>query len=193
MRLALAGGLLLILALAAGLPFYGQNAVVKELIADVNRNDAAAFAARIDFPALREFLKADIAANKTGSGALGASVGPELPQIGPVVDYFVQPENVDVLFYQREIWFKDIQPEAFVVERGYALPYGFQVTLGLPKAGGPQTDDIPPEWRGRLKARVTFRLGLKGWHVTEMHIPLFMVPHQPMGAPAVKLYGRPAK
>ena len=167
---------------------YSRDAVIDELVAASQKNDVTVFAARVDWEALRGFLKNDLAAQKRSP--LGSSFGPDLSQIDKVVDYYVQPENIDIAFYYHEDVFTGIPERDFIVAEGFAPPFGFSMTLGFPKSV--DAKEIPAA-KDRLKARFVFRLDGLTWKIKEMHVPIFMVPRHVYSTPAVKVYGRTQK
>jgi hypothetical protein len=190
-RAAAAGLVLLALVVAGFCYVHSKSAVIDELIAASRRADVAAFSSRVDWEVLRANIKQDLAAQKKNMGEMGASMGPAAGQIDKVVDYFVQPENIDIAFYLHTEMFPQVKEEDFIDSTGYAFPFGFYVTLGLPKGGG--NNDIPQMLRDRLKVRVVFRLDGLTWKMREMHVPLFMTPAHAYDVPAVKVYGRPQR
>lgn len=183
---------LLVLAAAAawGACLYGKGKVVDELVAASQGNDAAAFAARVDWEGLRAFLKEDLAAQK--KSPIGASMGPDAGRIGAIVDYFIQPENVGILYYWHDEVFKGIPERDFIHASGFAPPFGFYVTLALPDAAL-QENAQARAFRDRMKVRAVFRLDGLTWKVRELHVPLFMVPRHVYNVPAIDVYGPPGK
>ena len=189
LRLILTGFVLLVFVLVGALGIHSKNAVVGEIIAASRRGDVAGFAARVDWVPLRAFLKQDLTAQKKSLGAYGEAMGPPLSRIEKVVDYYVQPENIDIAYYYHEELFPQVKEEDFIDSTGYAFPFGFQVTLGFPK--DVSVEDVPQVMKDRMKARFVFRLNGLTWKIKEMHVPLFMVPAYVYDTPAVKVYGRP--
>ena len=167
---------------------YSRSAVIDDLVAASQRNDVAAFAERVDWDELRAFLKADLAAQK--KSPLGSSFGPELSQIDKVVDYYVQPENIDIAFYYHDDVFTGVPERDFIVAEGLSPPFGFYMTLGFPKSI--DAKEVPAS-KDRLKARFVFGLDGLTWKIKEMHVPIFMVPRHVYSTPAVKVYGRTQK
>ncbi len=108
-----------------------RQAVIDELVAASQKDDVAAFASRVDWDTLRAQLKQDLAAQKRSP--LGSSFGPNLDQIDAVVDYFVQPDNIDIAFYYHDDVFKGQPERDFIIEEGFSPPFGFYMTLGMPR------------------------------------------------------------
>ncbi len=175
---------------AAGLfLFYSQKAVEAEVAAAIERGDVAGLAARIDFDNLRSFLKQDLLAEKNDKSPIGglyAGTGPDISKIDAVVDYYVQPENIAILYEMRDTAAKDIPVTAFIVGRSFAPLYGFALTFGAP----PELtkDSGARAIADRYRVRLVFRLRGFKWQVSEMHVPIFMVPAFTYSQPAVDIY-----
>ncbi|HYD18705.1 MAG TPA: hypothetical protein VEF76_09520 [Patescibacteria group bacterium] len=167
-----------------------KSRVVEELIAASRRNDAAAFAARIDWDAVKNRLKDDLHDARKG-GIFTANFGPSEAQIVPVVEHYIRPENVPVVFYFRDKLFKGVPEEDFIESTGFAPPFGFFVTLAYPKTGPGAVSGDMRALRDRLQVRFVFRLSGMTWKVREMHVPLFMVPSQPGPLPDPKTLPKP--
>ena len=122
-------------------------------------------------------------------GSQGASVGPSLSQVDAVVDYYAQPENLGLLFHYRDLLFPKLPEEAFIESTGFFPPYGFHVVISYPD-GGPALGDMGALMKDRLKARAVFRLDGLTWKVSELHLPIFLVPRQSFSIPATEHFGR---
>lgn len=183
-------GLLVLLAGVIGAFEYSKSAVIDELIADSRRGDVAAADARFDWPELRAYMKENMVAVRKATAMFG-EVGPSESQIPGIVDYYVQPENIGIAFYLHTELFPQIKEEDFIDSTGYAFPFGFQMTLGVPK--NISQDEIPQGLRDKAKVRLVFRLDGLTWKVKEMHVPPFMVPTRVYDVPAIKIYGPPVK
>lgn len=186
-RLILASSAVAVIAIATIVYFYSKDKVIDEMIDAAHRADVAAFSSRIDWPGAREYAKTDLAKQKGGLG--GDQMGPAKGDIPRVVDYYMQPANLDIIFYLREELFPNIPEKDFIQSVSYSPPYGFTVTVGLPKnVGG---GEIPEGMRSRIKAWATFRLDGLTWKMREFTVPLFIVPPHVYSTPAVEIYGRP--
>jgi hypothetical protein len=190
LRIILASSAAALIAIAAIVYVYSKGKVIDEMIDAAHRADVAAFSKRIDWAGAREYAKADLAKQKGGIG--GDQMGPSKTDIPRVVDYYMQPANLDIVFYLREELFPNIPEKDFIQSVSYAPPYGFTVTLGLPKNVGVKGGgDIPEAMRDRVKAWATFRLEGLTWKLREFTVPLFIVPTHVYSTPAVEVYGRP--
>ncbi len=178
--------------LLGGLFYYiGTQRAMNEVIEAVKNRDLPALAERIDWDGLRAFLKEDIADKKARLGQQGASIGPSADRIDEIVDYYVQPENIALLYYYRDLWFRNIPEEAFIESRSYFPLFGYQMTLTYPDgAGVPGGAELVAMMRGNLRARAVFRLDGLTWRIRELHVPIFLVPRQSYTAPALQYFGR---
>jgi hypothetical protein len=161
-----------------------QSSVIEEMIAASKQDNAATIASRVNWEALRNFVKDDIKQSKKGS-AYFASLGPTETNIGPVVDHYLREENVSLLFYYHEKMFPGTPEDAFIESTGYAPPLGFYLTLAYPKVAPGNPSAEMRGLRDRLKVRFVFRLDGTTWRIKEMHVPLFMVPSQPGALPVI--------
>lgn len=190
LRIAIVVAVLLAFPVAYLFVLHGKSGVIEEITDITRRSDVDAAAALVDWEHLRGFLKEDIAGQKKKMGSYAASVGPAEEMIGKIVDYYVLPENIDILFYYRELLFPQAEIHDFIHSEGFYPPFGFQVTLGYPKSL-PARGDMSAVLRDKMTARLVFRLDGFSWKLKEAHVPLFMVPKQIHEARAVKLLGRP--
>jgi hypothetical protein len=189
LRLALPLSLLAAVAVVALVYMFSKQTVVDEMIEAAHRTDVAAVSARIDWEGLRKSVKTALAKQKKMIG--GDQMGPPPGEIPKIVDYYLQPENLDILFYYREELFPAVPAREFIHSVSFSPPYGFTVTLGFPKSLA--TADMPATVRDRTKAWITFRLDGLTWKARELSVPLFMVPRQVYSAPATQIFGRPPK
>jgi len=175
---------------AGGIYFFSKERVIAETIAAARARDATALSARIDWEGLRVFLKEDISKMKRTLGSKGSDIGPPLSKVEAVVDYYAQPENLGLLYYYRDQLFPKLPEEAFIESTGFFPPYGFYIMLSYPAAGGPAMGDMGALMKDRLKARVVFRLDGLTWKISELHLPIFLVPRQSFSVPAIDYFGR---
>mgnify|MGYP003667242659 CR=1 FL=1 len=175
---------------AGAVYFFSKDRVIAEVIAAAQARNATALSARIDWEGLRVFLKEDISKMKRTLGSKGGNVGPSLSQVDAVVDYYAQPENLGLLYHYRDLLFPKLPEEAFIDSIGFFPPYGFYIVLAYPAAGGPALGDMGALMKDRLKARVVFRLDGLTWKVSELHLPIFLVPRQSFSVPAIEYFGR---
>lgn len=167
---------------------YTRDATIEGMIEASKKDDVQAFASYVDWDALRAFLKQDLAAQK--KTPVGASFGPEVSKIDDVVDYYVLPENIAIAFYYHAEMFGNLPEENFILAKGYAPPFGFQVTVGYPRAAAAEGPQLAAA-RERIKATFVFGLDGLSWKIKEMHVPVFMVPRHVYSTPAVQVFGPP--
>jgi len=170
---------------------YVRESVIEEMITASQNNDVAAMANRFAWDDLRVWLKEDIAEAKRNLGANGAMLGPTPSKINEVVDYYVQPENIDIVYYYHDLLFPNLKEEDFIQSTGYYPPFGFYVTLGYPEEVTTGNAALLPVMRDRIKARFVFGLDGLTWRVKQMHVPIFMVPKNTYPQPAVDRFGNP--
>ncbi|MDB5722838.1 MAG: hypothetical protein JWP15_3456, partial [Alphaproteobacteria bacterium] len=99
-RRLILGGLGLVVALAAAWYFASPSWTLYRMRAAAQSGDSEAFAAYVDFPALRENMKGQMKARlqseakseRSGLGGLEIALGSVL--VGPMVDSIVSPEGV---------------------------------------------------------------------------------------------------
>lgn len=101
-----AGILLLLLVVAAAAAWYFASPwyTLRQMKAAAQAGDSETFATYVDFPALREDLKAEMRAkmvaaigkDRSGLGALGTAIGTAM--IGPAVDAAVSPAGLRAAF-----------------------------------------------------------------------------------------------
>jgi hypothetical protein len=99
---------LLIVAAAAAWWFASPLLTLKDMRDAAAANDADRLSAHIDYPALREDLKADLMArmmaemgkDKSGFGTIGMAFGSAL--IGPVIDGMVSPAGLRAAFVAKQ-------------------------------------------------------------------------------------------
>lgn len=172
----------------------GRDAVIDDLVAASQKDDVAAFAERVDFDAVRAFLKQDLNRQRTMPLFQGVSAGLSEQKISEVVDYYVQPENIDILYYYHEQVFENLPERDFIHSITYTPPYGFSVTVGFPKTvstSNAQGDAAAiAAARDRFKVRAVFALDGLTFKMKELHVPIFMTPRHVYSTPAVKVFGR---
>ena len=184
--------LIFVLILLSPLVYYfyttSRDAAIAEMIGASENNDVAAMAQRFDWDTLRAQMKEDITAQKKAAASYGDLMGPTLGRVDEVVDYYVQPENIELAYYYHEQLFPEAPEDAFIYEITYQPPFGFGVLLGYP-----QHSSVPgaenPILRERIKARFIFGLDGFTWKVQDIDTPLFMVPKKTYDRPALERFG----
>lgn len=181
-----------LLLLPAGYFAYtlSRDAVVEELIAATKRDDAAAVSARVDWEPLRASLKETLTEQQKFIESRGGRAAMQAQDISAVVDYYAQPENIDILFYQHDLLLPGVREEAFLESVSYAPLIRFKIVFGYPKEA-PSLGEVGALLRDRLKVGVVFGLTFSGWKVKAMELPIFMCPTRIHSQPANQIYGRP--
>lgn len=169
---------------------YTKDRVIDEVVAAADRHDVNAASARVDWEDLRAQLKASIAEQKKQLAQYSANIGPNENQIGPVVDYYVQPENIGILYHYHDVLFPKVPVRDFIDSASYYPPFGFQVTFGYPK-NRPVSDPSLALLKDRIKVRAVFTLDGFTWKISQLHVPVVLVPRQTYPQPAIRLFGPP--
>lgn len=174
-------GLFLILgyvALFSGGVLLSKDRIAEELIAAVEAKDMETIEKRVDFGAIRSYLKADLGKKSRAvrSGQVNMGIGPVPDKVDEIVEYYVQPEMVAYLLDKRLEIFPDFAAKDFVYTVGFQSPLSFHITVGYPKNEGSITTltDKMTAIRFIFKAQGGL-FGLR-WQAKEMDVPLFMVP-----------------
>lgn len=165
-----------------------KDDVIAEMIAASQNNDVSTMAERFHWEDIRAQLKTDIRARKNAMGSYGTMIGPDLNKIDDVVDYYVQPENIEIAYYYHAELFPDTPESAFIQNISYVPPFGFSVLLGYPEQNS-STQKIDPVLSSRLQLRLIFRLDGLTWKVRKFEVPIFMVPRRTYGRPAIEYFG----
>lgn len=151
-----------------------KDRIVEELAQAARDQDMEAFQSRLDFGALRSFLKSDLKKKSKAvrGGSVKVPIGPEPDKVSELVDFYVQPERIGLLFGLKDKIFPDADPQDFVWDVSFYGPFAFAVTVGYPTKKGQQT------LFSERMSTVTFVFKGHGWvwKAKEMHVPLFMVP-----------------
>lgn len=183
-------GWMAISSLAFYLLDHSKDRVIGEVIASAHAKNADALSGRIAWDGLRAQLKESIAEQKKQLGQYSTNIGPNNEQIAPVVDYYVRPENLAILFHYHDVLFPDVPEGDFIDSAGYYPPFGFHVTFGYPK-NRPVSDPAMALLKDRVKVRAVFKLDGFTWKISELQVPIMLVPRQTYPEPAVKLFGPP--
>lgn len=178
-------------SLVFGLSSYlGRQAVINELVAATETEDADLFAQRVSWEELRAFLKDDIPGRLDGMRKMlgGLALGPSPAQVPDIVDYYVQPENIEVLFLFREQFFADVPVTSFIHDSGWDTPYGFYITLGYP-LDHPMPDAMNISMPANmLRVRLVYRLRGMTWRLTAMHVPPLLMPRRTYDRPLREVF-----
>jgi hypothetical protein len=183
------GCIILFDLIGLGIYKYSSAKVIDELVMAVHNKDVAAVSARIDWEGLKAQLKEDIAAQKKAYGQAGTAIGPIASRIAPVVEHYIKEDGIKTAFYYREQLFKDVPERDFIDSTGFALPFGFQVTLAYPVSQA-AANPMAMAMRDRMKVKVVFGLDGFTWKIREMHVPLYMVPADTGALPDLRMLGK---
>lgn len=106
-----------LIALVAGWYFYSPAYTLQQMRTAAESNDSDAFSSYIDFPALREDMRAELMAqlmaeaekDTSGYGGLGIALGSAM--LGPMIDGMISPAGIRAAFMANEKRSKD-NPES---------------------------------------------------------------------------------
>ena len=166
---------------------HSRDAVITEFVRASQNNDVNAMASRIDFASVRASLKEDLKHQKA-PGLFSAPGGPALDSIDRVIDYYVQPENIAILYYYYDMTFEGVAETQFIRDKSFTPIFGFQITLGMPDTAT-KSDAMVSSMRDRLKTTLVFGLDGLTWKLKEMYIPAFMVPAHTYSQTALEVFG----
>lgn len=183
------GSIIILDLIGLGIYKYSSAKVIDELVLAVRNKDVAAVSARIDWEGLKEQLKTDIAAQKKAYGQAGTGIGPIATRIPAVVDHYIKEDGIKTAFYYREKLFANVPERDFIDSTGFALPFGFQVTLAYPTSQA-AANPMAMAMRDRMKVKAVFGLDGLTWKIREMHVPLYMVPADAHALPDLRLLGK---
>jgi hypothetical protein len=178
MKIFLTGFILIFgyIAVYAGAVYVSKDRVAQELVQAVEAKDMATIESRIDFRAVRSFLKKDLSkkAQAVRAGGVAKGIGPAPERIEEIVEYYVQPAMVELLLDLRPQAFPESKASDFIYSVRYYNPLTFSITVGYPRPEGGVTT------LGDKMSAITFVFKAHGWRwrVKEMHVPLFMVPRE---------------
>lgn len=177
-----------------------HQSVIDQMMVYAEAENIPALNERIDYEALRQNLKSHIRAQKKAVQKLGISNldgGPAEQDIDAVVDFFVQPENMAVLFHLKNRHFGQTKPQAFLHNDGFLSPLeplAWKVTFGLPVSVTSRIDAGDPRAvlvsraQSSIQVTLVFRLDGLVWRAQEMYVPLFLVPRRPYNRPLVEVF-----
>lgn len=167
---------------------YSKDRIVENVLAMADRGDAAGIEALVDWEALCAQLKQSIALQKKHLGTYNTHIGPADNMVAPVVDYYVQPGNLAVLFYLRDQFFAGVPAKSFLQSVGYYPPFGFHMTFGYPKGIAPRGEAVTALLQDRVKVRVIFQLTPFKWRLMALEVPIYLVPAQTYDQPLPEIF-----
>lgn len=162
-----------------------KDNVVQEMISASHAEDVSAMNERFHWEEIRATLKEKIKSQKRMLGNYGGVIGPDITKVDEIVDYYAQPENIEIAYIYHDIIFPDVPEDAFIRDISFTPPFGFSILMGYPK-NSPSARTIDPLLQERLQARFIFRLDGLTWKVHEIELPIFMVPTRTYGQPALQ-------
>lgn len=148
---------------------------IAEIMDKAARYDDVGIAAEIDWVKLRAFMKADLIARAQKSNPItkGASRGAHLnpDHINKVVDYYIQPQNIVLLFRLKKGYAPYYYENDFVASVKAHKFTGIEVLFQHP-----ENKSVSPVF-GNAQVKAIFSLNKDiEWKMTELHVPLSLVP-----------------
>lgn len=151
-----------------------RDPYIAEIMDKAARYDDKGIAQEVDWEKLRTFMKLDLIqrAQKTNpvmGGARGANLRPD--HISRVVDYYIQPQNLVLLFRLKKGYAPYYYESDFIASIKSHKLTGIEVVFQHPEA---KSTSIALG-QGQVKAIFSLNKDIE-WKLTELHIPLMMVP-----------------
>jgi hypothetical protein len=117
-------------------------------------------------------MKEDLQSRSRSLNSINAQLSQNLTpeHIDRVVDYYVQPQNLILLFRLHKGYASDYDPQDFVEEVGFSGLTGFQVDFKHPDP------TIASSLYGSQRVEGVFQFRNMRWKMTELHVPLHYVP-----------------
>ncbi len=170
--------------------YFGQRAVIHDFIQAAAQNDPAIIDRRVAWDDLRESLNDRLPETLSATSGLlgGRTLGPSPDQVPAIVDYYVRPENLEILFYFRTLFFADVPPEDFIHSSFWVSPYRFHITAGYPQGHEVTSETGISLPTNMMRVRMVFALRGMRWQMTEMHVPVFLIPRRTYDRPATAYF-----
>lgn len=152
-----------------------RDAVIQDMLTAATRGDTLTLERRIAWDDLRANVKDDLKQAKENQAEAVGNIGPPISRIDELVDYYIQPENLDFLLVLKQSVYPHIQYSAFIHRDGFDPVLGFYVDVG-PARDENAADSNLPSFADRTRVRLYFTVEDGRWMITNMHVPMFMVP-----------------
>lgn len=183
---------LVFVASGALLTYLSRDAVLEEMLDQAKSRDFVALETRFAWEDLRTNVKERIRRQKQAVNSLNMaqiSSGPSENDINDVVDYYIQPDNLPILMALKDREFPVFEPEDFVQSVGFASPFSWKASFGMPSKRVEEVSDvinnpaIVSKVQSAMQVTLVFELQGLTWRVTQMRVPLFMVPRRAYNEP----------
>lgn len=176
--------------LSWGVVSKAERNILPPVIAAFDAGDVTALEQRIAWDKLQDFLRKDI--EKRMRNAPNATEGEKSAAvIADIVEYYVQPENLRLLLQYKNHLFAQHKTQNFISDIKWSPFLSFDMVLGYPVheadiSADPRTKT--PVQRLRSHIQVTARFTLVGgvWKITELHVPLHLIPRHTYTRPAIE-------
>ncbi len=150
-----------------------KHNIVHSITSATLKGDVNALKERTDWNALRESIKLDLEERTQSEYAKSAGLNLSKKEIHNLVDFYIRPENVPMLFYYHSQFAPDIPPRDFIRS---AKMLGFKELVM--NVAYPAQDDRP--WIESLEpVQIVFRLDNSfKWRLVDMNAPFYVIPRQ---------------
>lgn len=174
--------ILVVLAVGYTITSFASNRITDELIDSFEKGDIKSLQERIAWDDLRHSLA--VLMKKEQELMRGKRTGFHIDEgytVDEIVDYYVQPENIDLLFYFKNKRYAREDASAFIRDIDYAPILGFYVELGRPVKKAQAMD-----YYDLVTLRLYFGLDGFSYKLKEMHIPNIFLPKRTYQEPALE-------
>lgn len=166
--------ILMLLAIPLGAAKYYNEQYVQNKVADSARNFSIAdIRERTDWDSLRAWLKKDL--NRRTQSYIAQSGGFNMTdqEIKNLVDFYVQPVNLPLLFYYHRQRAANTDPGSFIRSTKMISPIRMQMELNYPAS------EKTVAWKKNLPPLVAeFEFKEMSWKLTKLHTPLHLLPNR---------------
>lgn len=169
---------IMILAIGVVLAFgymitsFAQNRVTDELVQAFESGDIETLQERVDWESLRHSLIVSMKKEQELIHDKRRNFrADEGYKVEDIVDYYLQPENIDLLFYFKNRRYPRENARAFIRDTDYAPILGFYVELGRPVK-----DNRTMDYYDLVSPRLYFGLDGLTYKLKEMHVPNIFLP-----------------
>lgn len=173
---------LLLTILAVVFNMATRGTAIDDLKEATRKADIEQFSKRINWEDTRAFTLADIISKKEKQPH-NIDIGPSLSRAAEIVEFYIQNDNIALLYFFKDKLFPDLSEDRFIWDTGFYGLNGFYVTIGYPLGYIPEGWQQEPPLSRVLRVQVLFELQGLSWRVVGLKVPLFMVPRKTFDIP----------
>ena len=174
--------ILVVLAVGYTITSFASNRITDELIDSFEKGDIKSLQERIAWDDLKHSLA--VLMKKEQELMRDKRTGFHIDEgytVDEIVDYYVQPENIDLLFYFKNKRYAREDASAFIRDIDYAPILGSYVELGRPVKKAQAMD-----YYDLVTLRLYFGLDGFSYKLKEMQIPNIFLPKRTYQEPALE-------